>query len=289
MLDFNWIEPDSLDGVKEALASGDPNTRIVSGGTALSLIMKQGIFTPENLISLKKVRSALDYITVDIDGNLLIGALTTLHTIETSPLVQEHAPVVAKALRHVANPRIRYVASIGGNLAHGDAHLDIPPILLAMDAKVKVESTKGTRLIELKDLYQGYYVTTIEPEEILTEVMIPKQSETMKGTYLKYTTLSNDDWPTVGVAVFINVVENIVSDIRITVSAATEVPTRLAEAENILRNQQLSEKLIEEAAEIAFEIVEPLEDLRGTVWYKKEMTKVHVRRALIELKQEGGF
>lgn len=289
MLDFNWIEPESLDGVKEALASGDTNTRIVSGGTALSLIMKQGIFTPENLISLKKVKSALDYIKVDIEGNLLIGAMTSLHSIETSPIVIEHAPVVSKALRHVANPRIRYVASIGGNLAHGDAHLDIPPILLAMDVKVKVESTKGTRLIELQDLYQGYYVTTIEPDEILTEVIIPKQSENMKGTYLKYTTLSNDDWPTVGVAVFINLIQNIVSDIRITVSAATEVPTRLSEAENILRNKKLSEKLIEEAAGKAFEIVEPLEDHRGSVWYKKEMTKVHVRRALNELKQEGGI
>jgi carbon-monoxide dehydrogenase medium subunit len=283
MMDFDWIEPESLGAVKDVLSSGDPNIRLVSGGTALSLILKQGMFNPEKLVSLKKIQSSLNYIRTDDNGNLLIGAMATLRSVETSPLVKELAPVVVEALHHVSNPRIRYVASIGGNLAHGDAHLDLPPILLGMNAKVKVESAKEERWIDLKDLYKGYYVTDIEPHEILTEVFIPKQDKSMQGVYLKYTTLSNDDWPTVGVAVFLKKENGKAADVRMTVSAATDVPVRLNEAEKILLSNELSQTAIEQAANKSSEIVEPLEDIRGSVWYKKEMIKVHVRKALLEL------
>jgi carbon-monoxide dehydrogenase medium subunit len=282
-LDFEWIEPESLEEVKQALSPGDPGTRIVSGGTALSLIMKQGIYSPQRLISLKRVKQHLNYIRADEQGNLYIGGMTTLREIEMSPLIQKSAPVVSEALHHVANPRIRYVASIGGNLSHGDAHLDLPPILLAMGARIKAESIEGERWIELKDFFQGYYETSLEPNEILTEVFIPKLDDRFVGTYIKYTTLSNDDWPTLGIAAFMKMENGLISDIRLAVSAVTDIPTRLTEIEEMLMGKALDEELIEQAADKARDIVEPLEDLRGSVWYKKEMVKVHVRRALNKL------
>jgi carbon-monoxide dehydrogenase medium subunit len=286
MLNFEWLEPETLEEVKQALASGDDQTRVVSGGTALSLIMKQGIFQPERLISLKKVKGELNYIRIDEEGNMRIGAMATLREIETSPLVAQNYPVIVHALEHVANPRIRYVASIGGNLSHGDAHLDLPPILLALGAKVKTDSAAGERWIPLEEFFQGYYVTAVRPDELVTEVLIPKPEPGMKGLYIKYTTLSNDDWPTLGVAVFLKHEQGIVSDIRLCVSAVTDVPTKLAEIEQFLAGKQLSEQAIEQAAQMAFDAVEPSEDLRGTPWYKKEMLKVHVRRALQQLASE---
>jgi carbon-monoxide dehydrogenase medium subunit len=286
MLNFEWLEPETLEEVKQALASGDDQTRVVSGGTALSLIMKQGIFQPERLISLKKVKGELNYIRIDEEGNMRIGAMATLREIETSPLVAQNYPVIVHALEHVANPRIRYVASIGGNLSHGDAHLDLPPILLALGAKVKTDSAAGERWIPLEEFFQGYYVTAVRPDELVTEVLIPKPEPGMKGLYIKYTTLSNDDWPTLGVAVFLKQEQGIVSDIRLCVSAVTDVPTKLAEIEQFLAGKQLSEQAIEQAAQMAFDAVEPSEDLRGTPWYKKEMLKVHVRRALQQLASE---
>ncbi|MDQ0218750.1 xanthine dehydrogenase family protein subunit M [Peribacillus cavernae] len=286
-LDFEWIEPESLEEVKQALSSGDIGTRIVSGGTALSLIMKQGIYSPERLVSLKRVKQQLNYIKADELGNLYIGCMTTLRDMELSPLVQKLAPVIIDALHHVANPRIRYVASIGGNLSHGDAHLDLPPILLAMGAKIKAESTTEERWIELKDFFHGYYETSLEPSEILTEVFIPKQDNRLIGTYMKYTTLSNDDWPTLGVAAFLRIEDGIVSEIRLVVSAVTDVPTQLTEVEEMLWGKSLDEELIEKAALRAYDIVEPLEDLRGSVWYKKEMVKVHIRRVLNQLLLEA--
>jgi carbon-monoxide dehydrogenase medium subunit len=286
MLNFEWLEPETLEEVKQALASGDDQTRVVSGGTALSLIMKQGIFQPERLISLKKVKGELNYIRIDEESNMRIGAMATLREIETSPLVAQNYPVIVHALEHVANPRIRYVASIGGNLSHGDAHLDLPPILLALGAKVKTDSAAGERWIPLEEFFQGYYVTAVRPDELVTEVLIPKPEPGMKGLYIKYTTLSNDDWPTLGVAVFLKQEQGIVSDIRLCVSAVTDVPTKLAEIEQFLAGKQLSEQAIEQAAQMAFDAVEPSEDLRGTPWYKKEMLKVHVRRALQQLASE---
>jgi carbon-monoxide dehydrogenase medium subunit len=179
------------------------------------------------------------------------------------------------------------VASIGGNLSHADAHLDLPPILLALGAKVKTDSTIGERWIPLEEFFQGYYVTAIRPNELMTEVLIPKPEAGMKGLYIKYTTLSNDDWPTIGVVAFLKQEQGIVSDIRLCVSAITDVPTKLVEIEQFLVGKQLSEKAIEQAAQMSFDAVEPSEDLRGTPWYKKEMLKVHVRRALQQLALEN--
>jgi carbon-monoxide dehydrogenase medium subunit len=274
MKEFEWLEPETLEDVKKALSSADSGTRVVSGGTALSLIMKQGIYSPERLISLKKVKHKLDYIREDEDGNLRIGAMATLKEIESSSLVARLAPVIVEALHNIANPRIRYVATIGGNLSHADAHLDLPPILLAM----------GERWIELKDFFNGYYVTALETNEILTEVWIPKQPEGRKGKYLKFTALSNDDWPTLGVALFMKVEESKITDIRLVVSAVTDVPTRLEEVEQLLLGNECSDDLIEEAGIKAFDLVDAAEDLRGSVWYKKEMVKVHVCRALKQLR-----
>ncbi|GCL70163.1 xanthine dehydrogenase family protein subunit M [Paenibacillus naphthalenovorans] len=287
MLNVEWVEPETLEDVKHALASGDDLTRVVSGGTALSLIIKQGIYQPERLISLKKVRCVLNYIRPDNDGNLRIGAMTTLREMETSPFIEQNYPVISKALHHVANPRIRYVASIGGNLSHGDAHLDLPPFLLALDAKVKVESVRGDRWIPLADFFQGYYVTAVRPDELVTEVLLPKTDPGLKGAYIKYTTLSNDDWPTLGVAAFIQQEQGILCDVRMAVSAVTDVPAKLEAVEQLLLGKPGSEAWIEQAAEMAFHAVEPSEDLRGSSWYKKEMLKVHVRRVLQQLLPEG--
>ncbi|WP_158736893.1 xanthine dehydrogenase family protein subunit M [Alteribacillus sp. YIM 98480] len=286
MGDTLWLEPEKLSEVKDILSSGDPEIRVVSGGTALSLIMKQGMFDPNKIVSLKKLQSELRYITSDKAGNVRIGSMTTLRDLEVDALIKEKAPVLSEALTHVANPRIRYVASIGGNLSHGDAHLDMPPILMAMGAEVKIESAKGDRWLDLKEFFKGYYETAIEPDEILTEIMIPKQAEGIVGTYIKYTTLSNDDWPTVGVAAFLKKTDGIAGDSRIVISAATDIPTQLFDVQHIIDGNQLDKTTIQKAAEKAFEVAEPLEDLRGSVWYKKEMVKVHVRKALEQLAKE---
>lgn len=283
MKDFEWLEPDTLEEVKKALAENDGGTRVVSGGTALALIMKQGIYNPECLVSLKKVKHQLQYVRLDEQGNLRIGAMTTLREMETSPLVEQFAPVIVEALHHVANPRIRYVACIGGNLSHADAHLDLPPILLAMGAQIKAERASGERWIDLNDFFHGYYTTALEQDELLTEVMIPKQPEDLQGVYVKFVALSNDDWPTLGVAAFMSVKERNIADIRLVVSAVTDAPQHLEEVEQMLLGQECTEKLIEQAGAKAFDAVEPLEDLRGSVWYKKEMVKVHVSRALRQL------
>jgi carbon-monoxide dehydrogenase medium subunit len=287
MEDTIWLEPSTLSDAMEILSAADPETRVISGGTALSLIMKQGMFEPKKLVSLKKLKPELAYIKLDENENLRIGAMTTLRELEIDPQVKKHAPVIVDALNHVANPRIRYVASIGGNLSHGDAHLDLPPILIAMGARVKIESSKGERWLDLNQFFHGYYETAVQSDEILTEVVIPKQIEGMRGTYIKFTTLSNDDWPTVGVATFMKTEGKRVIDVRIVISAATDIPTQLFEVENMIKGQYLDTQIINSAAEKAFEIVQPLEDLRGTVWYKKEMVKVHVRRALEQLLVES--
>src|SRR5207245_4142491 len=129
------------------------------------------------------------------DSGVRIGALTSLTEIGRSPVVRDTFPVIAQTLRTLSNVRIRNVATIGGHLAHGDPHMDLPPVLLCLGARVRVRGPQGERWIGLEDLYAGYYETTLARDELITEVVLPAPPPRSAATYVKFTALSADDWP----------------------------------------------------------------------------------------------
>ncbi|MGD0052203.1 MAG: xanthine dehydrogenase family protein subunit M [Vulcanimicrobiaceae bacterium] len=279
MTPFELLEPASLDEALAALDPSDPQVRALAGGTALILMMKSRVFRPQRLVSLRRLDGALRGVRVDDDGTLRIGALVTLSQLERSPLVARVAPVVTSALRTLSNVRIRNVATLGGHLAHGDPHMDLPPILLALGARVRASSPAGERWIELADLIVGYYETALRGDELITEVAIPPPAAGTRTHYAKFTALSADDWPAVGVAVAFRRENGALREPRVAVSAATARPMRLAAAEAVLVRGGGSQ-LFAQAADAAADEVETLGDLRGSAAYKREMVRVHVRRAL---------
>lgn len=282
---FELDRPQTVEEAVAALDANDPTVRAVGGGTALMLMMKQKLFRPSRLVSLQRLESDLRGITFGQDGSLRVGAMTPLRDLELEPAVAEVAPVVTAALHTLANVRVRNQATVGGHLAHGDPHMDLPPILLGMGARVKTLSAGGSRTIELKDLFAGYYETTLAPGELITELVIPAQAAGTQGAYVKFTAISNDDWPAMCGAIFFRHEAGKLADVRVTVSAATEMPLRLTAVEELLTGEHLSEKLIAAAADLTASEIQPLPDIRGSVAYKRELAKVFVHEAIAKAVQ----
>src|SRR5205809_3225162 len=172
MIPFDLAEPTSLAAAIKLLNPDDPTIRPIAGGTALMLMMKAGVFNPEKLISLRKIESKYSSISAGADG-LRIGAMTTLSALEHSADVRKHTPVIARTLRTLSNVRVRNVATVGGALAHGDPHMDLPPLLSALGATVSIAGPKGERTCLVEELYAGYLETTLKPGELITQVRIP--------------------------------------------------------------------------------------------------------------------
>jgi carbon-monoxide dehydrogenase medium subunit len=283
---FELVEPATLEQAVALLDPGDPGVRAVAGATAIVPMMKARLFQPTRLISLRRLDGAVRGVR-DEDGGLRIGALTTLTELERSARVRAVAPVMSRALGTLSNVRIRNVATLGGHLAHGDPHMDLPPVLMTLGARVRASSRRGERWIDVDDLVLGYYQTTIAADELIAEVHVPAQPADARTWYEKFTALSADDWPTVGVAVWYRTVAGTITEARVAVSAATERPVRMAGAEAILAGAAPDEATFRQAADAAADAVEPLADIRGSAAYKREMVRVHIRRALTKAQHVG--
>jgi len=217
---------------------------------------------------------------VEGDGSLRIGALTTLTELERSPVLAVSAPVLSRALHTLSNVRVRNIATVGGHLAHGDPHMDLPPILVTLGARIRAVSPRGDRWIDVADLITGYYETSLAGDELIVELRIPAQPPGARAAYAKFTALSADDWPAVGVAVWVRRAGGTIAEARIAVGGATDHPTRMTAAEATLLGGATDVQKFAAAGDAAAGEVEPLGDLRGSAPYKREMVRVHVRRAL---------
>jgi carbon-monoxide dehydrogenase medium subunit len=280
MSQFELAEPKSLSEALSLLDRHDPAIRPISGGTALMLMMKAQIFKPSRLVSLRHLGAPFKGLSLSEDGShLLVGAMTTFSELEHSPLVQMHHPVVVKTMRTLANVRVRNVATVGGNLAHGDPHLDLPPVWMALAAAVRVVSRTGERVIPVEDIFAGYYETTISDGELIAELRVPVRP-TWRSIYVKVTTRATHDWPALGIAVSAEFVGMRVQDLRIVLSAAVDKPTRLVAAERALRGQNIDERSLARAGDAAVAEVDIETDSRGSAAYKTHLLRVHLARAI---------
>jgi carbon-monoxide dehydrogenase medium subunit len=278
MIPFDLAEPKSLSEAVKLLDPDDETVRPIAGGTALMLMMKAGVFRPQKLISLRKIEGKYSGVSAS-GGGLRIGAMTTLAALERSAEVQKHLPVVTRTLLTLSNIRVRNVATVGGALAHGDPHMDLPPVLMALGATLTVAGRKGERKLAVEDLFAGYYETVLDKDELISEVHVPTQGA-KKASYMKVTTGSADDWPALGVAVVIDGDGGAIKSARVVASAATAKATRLKSAEAVLNGKSVNDKLLSDAGEAAAAEAEFIADVRGSVPYKRELMKVYVRRAV---------
>jgi carbon-monoxide dehydrogenase medium subunit len=209
--------------------------------------------------------------------------------VATSPLVKEKLPLVAETYQHVATPRIRYMASVGGGLVHGDPSQDPPPSLIALGASLTLTSSGGQRVVSLEDFLIDYYETDVQPGEILTDIFIPSAPAGSGAAYLKFLPRTADDYATVAVAAVVTPgVDNRCQDVRIALGAVGTTAIHATQAEEILRGRPLTEENIRAAAASVKEVVDPLDDYRGSAGYKREMAEVFTRRAIQQALANAG-
>jgi carbon-monoxide dehydrogenase medium subunit len=287
MIPFEMAEPASLEEAVAMLDPQEPTIRPVAGGTALMLMIKAGVFRPIRLVSLHRVEPEHARITVNGSGELRIGALATLSELEHDRNIATRLPVLKRALRTLSNPRVRNVARVGGALAHGDPHMDLPPVLAALGARVSVTGPKGTRELPLAELYTGYYETILERNELITAVTVPPLGG-RKAAYVKVTARSADDWPALGIAVSFMFKDGAVHDPVVVVSAATEKVTRLSSTERALHSGRLDDQLLRRAADAAAKEAILLTDAHGSAAYKRELLRVYLGRAMRQAADGAG-
>jgi carbon-monoxide dehydrogenase medium subunit len=280
MNDFQYHTPHSLAEAFALLRDFDEDIRIIAGGTALVLFMKQRLAQPGHLMSLQKI-PGLDGIAATQAG-IQLGAMCTHRKVETSPLLQETVPLLCETYRHVATVRIRNMATVGGGLVHADPNLDPPPSLIALNAQVVLTSASAQRTLPVEEFFLDYYETVIQPGEVLTQVLVPPLPPNSGTAYFKFLPRTADDYATVSAAVRLTLGEDagICEDVRIGLGSLGTTPIRARQAEAVLRGRRITPNLIIQAGEAAQGEVDPLDDFRGSADYKRQMAGVFTRRAL---------
>ena len=280
MTPFEYRTPKSLKEVHANLKEFGSDAKLVAGGTALIIMMKQRLVRPSCLISLRSVRG-LNGIELQ-NGGLRIGGLATHRQLETSPLIRRRLPMLADTYHHVATLRVRNMATVGGGLAHADPNQDPPPSLIALGATLKATSANGSRVIPMDEFFKDYYETVLNPDELITEVMVPKLPPNSGAAYIKFLPRTADDYATVSAAAVLTLDKSnkTIADVRIALGSVGVTPIRATAAEAVLRGQPLKTEAFAEAGEKAKEAVDPISDFRGSAGYKKDMAAVFVRRAL---------
>ncbi len=280
MIPFTYLEPSNLDEALALLAEHGDEAKLIAGGTGLVNFMKQRLVRPGFVIGLRALKPLAH---IEEAGGVRIGALATLQSLATCETVRRSASLLAEACSHVSTVRIRSMATIGGAMAHADPNLDTPPALMAMDGQIVARSQRGQRTIPIGRLFTGYYETVLTQDEIVTEILIPKQPAGSGTAFLKFLPAAQDDYATVSVAARVALNDNgTVAEARVALGAAAIVPIRARAVEAVLAGKAADEKTFREAASVVPDEIDPIADFRGSAEYKRKMAVVHVRRALAE-------
>ena len=276
--DFTYLKPSTLQEALSMLADHRDECKIICGGQSLLVVMRQGMVVTDYLIDIKGL-DELSYITYDEKEGLKIGATTTHRTIEKSDLIKQKCPILIDIEKKVASIQIRNWGSIAGNLAHGDAQAgDLAPSLIALSAKVKLASSKGSRIMPLEEFYTGFFENAISNEELMVEVQVPPVRPRTATAYTKFNLIGNDQG-IVGVASTVTVEQGgACQEARIVLGNAGVIPIRAKNAEQVLRGKKIADKLLEEAGEAAAGEAEPVSDIHASEEYRRHLIKVLTRR-----------
>ena len=280
MIAFDYRTPGSLEEAYADLKEVGSDGKIIAGGTALVIMMKQQLVQPSCVISLRNVAGLSDI--SENNGSVHIGGLVSHAHLDASDVVQGKLPVLGATYHHVATQRVRTMATVGGGLAHADPNQDPPPTFIALGASFELGSAGGTRSVAAEDFFSDYYETVLDPEEIVTGVSVPLMAVNSGAAYLKFLPRSADDYATVSAAAVVTLddAKSTIQDVRIAMGSVNTTPVRATASEDVLRGQPVKAEGLREAGEKAKEHTDPVSDFRGSGSYKTQMAAVFVRRAL---------
>lgn len=285
MPDFEYHTPRTLPEACALLAELGEKATVLAGGTDILHKMKVGKLAPEHLVSLKNLDEIRE-IRHEAGRGIVIGALTNHAAIYNSPLLQERYLSLPMAAHTMASTQICNLGTVGGNIVNGVPSADLPPILIALQATIRLVSASGERSMALEDFFCGAAETVIAPGELLTEITIPDQDAT-GSTYIKFGLRRSGALAVTGVAVSVCVEGDKLRDARIVLASAAPTVMRATAAEDFLRGRTISDEALAEAGALAAAASRPRDSIRGSAEYRKNLAEVLTKRALRKAIDEG--
>ncbi len=282
---FDYHAPTTLPDALALLGRLGEEAKILSGGQSLLPLLKLRLAQPGHVVDIGRI-PGLDYIKEE-GGFLKIGALVRESALEASALVQSKYPILVDTAKMVADPIVRNLATVAGNLAHGDPANDHPATMLALGAEVVATGAKGPRTIPVAQLFKGLLTTALAPAEVLTEIRIPVPPAGSGGAYLKLERKVGD-FATAGAAAFLVLKGGVVERAGIGLTNLGPTPIKAEAAEKYLAGKKADEASFAEAARLAAGATNPSPDRRGSTEYKREMARVLTLRALRKAAQRAG-
>ena len=278
MKNFDYLEPTTVAEACALLKLHGSEAKVFAGGAHVTILMKQGLYQPKALVNIKKIPD-LGGMKFDAAEGLIIGALVTHRELETSPLIKEKLPELCEAEREVANIRVRHMGTVGGNLASGEPLTDLSQIFIALDGKLKITGPSGERTIPVEELFLDFYTTSLAEDEIITQVVLPPLPPHSGIEYIRFSSSSVVDKPSVGVAVRLTLDKKAIRVARIVLGCVGPTPARAHKAEVSITGKKLTAELIAEAGAMASQECSPTSDLRGSEEYKRAIVRTFVKRA----------
>ncbi len=280
-IEFEYFSPDSLDEAINLLKKYGDEARILAGGTDLLVNIKQRVREPKYIISLKKL--PLTYIEENEKG-IRIGAATKLRMLERSSLIRGKFHVLYDAIKVIGSVQIRNMATLGGNLCNASPAADSAPALLVLEARAKIAGPDGEREVPIQEFLVGPRKTCLRNGEILKEIFVPYMPLNSSTSFLRIGRTSMDI-AKINIAVLLRMTEGKVEECRIALGAVAPTPIRVKRAEEFLKGKVLSEEVLEEAGEIVSQEISPITDIRATAEWRREVSKVLTRDAILKAKE----
>lgn len=283
--DFEYHAPRTLADACTLLAELGEKVTVLAGGTDVLHKMKVGKLAPEHLMSLKHL-DGLREIRYEAGRGVVIGALASHNSIYNSPLLQERYLSICQAAHTMASNQICNMGTVGGNIVNGVPSADLPPILIALKATIRLVCATGERSMALEDFFCGSAQTVIAPGEILADITIPDQATT-GSTYIKFGLRRSGALAVTAVAAAVTMEDGILREARIVLASAAPTVMRARDAEESLRDQQVSDQLLAQAGLFAAGASRPRDSIRGSAEYRKNLVEVLTKRALRKAIDEG--
>jgi carbon-monoxide dehydrogenase medium subunit len=280
---FEYFEPQTVEETVKVLSTYGSKAKVLAGGTDLLLSMKRKEITPQYIVYIKNIPN-LDHINYDQEKGLRIGALATHESIVDSPVIREKFELLRTACNKIGIPQIRNMGTIGGNICKAGPSQDTPPVLLVLEAELRLVSPVGERTVACDHFFIAPFQTVLGEAEILTEIQIPTLPPHSTGCYKWSTKVTTVDETLVGVAVLmvLDPKRGLCDDIRIGLCSVAPTPMRARRAEEVIRGKRVEDRLIEEAAQVATSEINP----RSRAEYRKRMTRILVKQCIHEVWQK---
>ena len=276
-----YFSPKSLTEALKLLFKHKDKARVLAGNTDLLIQMKQKEISPNYLVDLKRIPD-LANIHLCENWGLRLGALATISEIESSVIVKENYTILSEVAKAIGSPQIRNRGTIGGNLCRAAPSADFAPILIAMGAQLKIVGLRTKRTVCLEDFFIGPSVTILKHDEVLKEIEIPPPTHNWGAVYLRHHPREAMDLAVASAAVFIVLSRKACKELKIVLGSVASTPIRAKEAEKVLLGEVVTDALIEESAKVAISETSPISDIYGADWYKREITYVLVKRAIMQ-------